>query len=43
MQWSCRKSQNLKYARDTWLQFVVYIDLVLEEMRNEGICVSYVR
>jgi hypothetical protein len=42
MQWICRKSQYLKNVWEICLQFVVYMDLFMEEMRNGGICVSYV-
>ena len=41
MQWICRKSQYIKHVWDIWLQFVVYRDLVLEEMRNGRICCVY--
>jgi hypothetical protein len=43
MQWICRKYQYLKNVWSIWLQFVVYMDLVLEEMRNGGISVPYVK
>jgi len=36
---------NFKFINvwDIWLPFEVYMDLVWEEMKNGGICVSFVQ